>query len=315
MTYKPKIPSVKDILKVVEEFNFNDWIGLDAAKVPEYVHELDKYFVSKFGFIFRTIRQSNTDKLPQKIYRVRKYNLKINEGLISEFSNPPASATTFIQRANLPFHPVFYCAPSAHTALLETLLPTFDKETENLYYLTEWTFRENQPAYVTPFIFGDYNHVASYNEMGKKALVDLKSKIATITDEEEKSLEAVLKGFSKLFEYKDSHIISAYLGHIHLYATSNIRTDIFMYPSIQTDKRSINFAIHPNAVIHKLFLNRVFIVKINNYHFDIGGGAAKFDLSLEDRLGINNHHGYLIWRNLPDEDFNDFKKLFPEEEH
>src|SRR6185436_17923989 len=112
---------------------------------------------------------------------------------------------------------------------------------------------------------------------------------------------------------KDSHTISAYLGHIHLYAPGNIRTDIFMYPSIQTDKRSINFAIHPNAVIHKLFLSRVFIVKINNYHLDISSGGAKFDLSLEDKLGINNQHGYLIWRNLPEDDFNDFKKLFPEE--
>ena len=116
---------------------------------------------------------------------------------------------------------------------------------------------------------------------------------------------------SKQFE-NESHYVSGYIAHNHIYYPGNIRTDILIYPSIQTDKSSLNFAIHPNAVLHKMFLKRIFFFKVNSYEVDKTTDKMYFSFEVQDELGINNQHGYLAWRNLPNEDMKDFKKLFPD---
>ena len=272
---------------------------------------MDNYFITKFGFVFHTVRTSNTNKLIGKVYRVRKFNKSINGNLIAEFSHPPASLTKNIQRANLPYHPVFYGAPSAHTALLETLSQTFEADGKNLYFLSEWEFRKDQPIYVTPFIYGEYDKVDAYNQMAAKGVAQFKKEIPDLTEDESASIDAVFKMFSSLFEYEHTHAISGYLGHRHLYFPGNVRSDLLIYPSIQTDKRTLNYAFHPNAVIHKLMLKRIFLFGINKYDLNKETGKAEVSFAIQDRLGINNDHGYLIWRNLPEEDEQDFKELFP----
>lgn len=313
MGYRPRIPSLEQVVRSFREINIDEWDKMDCRQVQDYVKKLDEFFVAKFGFTFLTLRITNSDKLPQKVYRVRKYDTSINAGLISEFSHPPASLTKTIQRANLPYHPVFYCAPSAHTALIETLKYTYKEGEENSYFLSEWCFRKDQPTYVTPFMFGKYDKVDLYNIMREKAIEDFITKIPDITNDEINSLKKIFEFVSSLFESEVSHAISGYFGHSHLYASSNMRTDVFIYPSIQTGKAAMNFAIHPNAVLHKLLLKRVFLFNIKDYILDKNNGSATFQLNIEDRLGINNQHGYMIWRNLPNEDLNDFKFLFPEQ--
>jgi hypothetical protein len=311
MENRPKLLSYEEIKERIKTFNIKEWNHLDILKVNEYVNALDNYFINNLGFVFRTLRITNTDKLPNKVFRIRKYSDQINHNLISEFSYPPASCTTGIQRANLPFHPVFYGAPSAHTALIETLKYS-DKKNDNLYYLSEWEFRKDQPIYVTPFIFGEYEKVDVFNLLAKKAIDDFKKKINNITVDESKAIDLVFKVFSELFEYQDSHAISGYLAHTHLYFPSNIRTDLFIYPSIGTGKASMNFAFHPNAVMHKLLLKRIYLLEVENYEIDTQFNKVKFTYHLHDKLGINNEHGYLIWRNLPADDESAFKTLFPE---
>lgn len=314
MSFRPSIPSVEQVEKSFREIQIDEWNKMDCTQVQDYVKKLDEFFVAQFGFIFRTLRITNSNNLPQKVYRVRKYDTSINAGLISEFSHPPASSTKTAQRANLPYHPVFYCAPSAHTALIETLKYSYTEGEANSFFLSEWCFRKDQPIYVTPFMYGKYDKVDLYNIIREKSAEEFIAKIPDITNEEVKSLNKIFEFVSSLFEYEDSHAISGYLGHSHLYASSNLRTDVFIYPSIQTGKAAMNFAIHPNAVLHKLFLNRVFLIQIVDYKLDKNKGRATFHLKIEDRLGINNQHGYMTWRNLPNEDLIDFEALFPKHE-
>ncbi|MGN6212487.1 hypothetical protein [Parafilimonas sp.] len=309
---KVTIPSKGQILKVLEEFDSIDLENkLKAKSLQEYVQELDDFFVSKLGFIFFSVRTSNTNKVPSKVYRLRKQEGFINTSLITEFSHPQVSKT-LLQRANLPNCPTFYGSPSAHTALLETLELSFKKEGNNFYYLSEWSFREDQPIYISPFIYGEYDVVDEYNSMSKKAFKDLEEEFSVRTEEQSKCLEEMLHFYATIFEKKEDHLLSSYLAHKHFYTPSNIRTDMLIYPSIQTNKSSLNFAIHPNAVMHKMFLNRVFLFKIDDYKSDINSGELEVAFDMSDLVGLNNHHGYLIWTNLSYQDMEDFKKLFPE---
>jgi hypothetical protein len=311
MNNRPVIPSIDKVRAAISQFNAQDWTHLNPTQVNDYVKMLDDYFYKNIGFVFRSLYFTISDKLPKKVYRVRKYDHSINAGLISEFSHPPANVTCSIQRASLPHHPAFYCAPGAHTALLETLKYTFKNGEENLYFISEWSFRKDQPINVTSFLFGEYDKVDMYNTFKEKTFENFKSKIPDITPEETESLREIFTFIATLFEYEDTHAISGYLGHIHLYASSNIRTDVFIYPSIATGKASLNFAIHPNAVLHKLMLQRVFLVGVPHYHIDKNNGTAKINFIIKDRLGINNDYGYMMWRNLPVEDRVDFEKMFP----
>jgi len=313
MQRKIYIPSLEEINKAIIEFEQEDWSNNDISKVEKYVSKLDRYFISKFGFILKTLRASNTNNLPNKVFRLRKHESGINTSLITEFSHPPVYKTS-IQRANLPSHPIFYCAPSASTALFEMLQLTYKENEDNSYYLSEWVFLQDLPVYVSLFIYGEYERVDLYNSWSEKSFSDLRKKLPELTDDESVRLRSILSYFSKLFEKNENHYLSSYLGHIHFYDKTNIRTDVMIYPSIQTDKSSLNFAIHPNAVFHKMRLNRIFSFKVKSYKADFNktGVRASFEFGIEDRLGINNEHGYLAWRNLPNEDLNDFKKLFPE---
>jgi len=311
MAYRPKIPSLEKVKEVMTAFKMEEWKQLTFTQTEEYIKNLDEFFSNQLGFLFRTLRTTTTNNLPKKVYRVRKKESGINANLISEFSSPPAGLCRTIQRANLPFHPVFYGAPSPHTALLETLAYTYKKDEENVFFLSEWEFKADQPTYVTPFMFGAYDKVPLFNEFSKKPLEEITAQIADLTTDEKEALNQIFRFFSELFEYEDTHAISGYLGHIHLYAPGNIRTDVFIYPSIRTGNASMNFAIHPNAVIHKMQLKRIFVVGVDDYSVDKANGSATFKFTIQDYLGINNDHGYLIWRNLPQEDWDDFTAMFP----
>ncbi|MEI2738502.1 MAG: RES family NAD+ phosphorylase [Chitinophagaceae bacterium] len=310
MKRKILIPTIEEIEKAIKDFSDEKWGKMDCDKVNEYVKSLDEFFVEKLGFIFKTVRISNTGQLTSKVYRIRKKEDGINTSLISEFSHPPINRTT-IQRANLPGHPVFYCSPNAGTSLLESLVKTFDEKGDNQYYLSEWEFTPNLPAYVTIFLYGEYDKVDFFNSISDKNLNDFVENLDNPTEDEIRRLKMLFRQFSSLFETKNEHYLSSYLGHIHFYDKSNIRTDVMIYPSIELEKGSLNYAVHPNTVFHKMKLKRIFSFNVNSYVMDLDTMKAEISFQIEDSLGINNDHGYLIWRNLSEEDHKDFEKLFP----
>lgn len=310
MSKKIEIPSDEKIDDAIRFFKETDFSKEDFKNVDKCVNLFDRHFIDKLGFVFKTVRISNSSQFRSKIFRVRKKEAWINTSLISEFSHPPVNKTT-MQRANLPWHPVFYCSPNSGTALLETLVKTFDNASENVYYLSEWEFLPDLPVYVTIFLYGQYEKLDFFNSVSEKNRNDIFEKFKNLSIEETMRLERLVKYFSSVFEKKEEHYLSSYLGHIHFYEKSNIRTDVMLYPSIELEKGSLNYAIHPNAVFHKLRLKRVFVFDVKEYAINLSEMKAKISFNIQDLLGINNDHGYLIWRNLSEEDMLDFQKLFP----
>jgi hypothetical protein len=313
MSQRIAIPSLEQVKKAIEEFRIEDWNIKDYTQVNGYVKKLDDYFDQKLGFRIRSVGIINTKNLSPNVYRIRPFDEKINVSLISEFSHPPVNLTNKIQRANLPYHPVFYCSPDPRTALIETLEYTYREGEEKLYYLSEWSLRKDQPALATPFIFGEYNaELGFYNTYRDKTFDYIKSKFENITSEETESLRQILIFFSKLFEYRDSHALSGYIGHMHLYAWAMPRTDIFIYPSIQSEKYKLNYAIHPNAVLYLLRLNRVYLLRVYKYKINRSSGFVTLRVGYHNVLGINNDLGHLVWGNLPDVARAHLKVIMPE---
>jgi RES domain len=307
------IPSLDTVNETIKHFENLDWTFLQQySNINEHINKLETYLVEKLGLVLWSTTPTNTTKFNPKVYRIRKYNDSINTKIISEFSHPPAASSGYPQRANLAYHPVFYCSPSAGTALYETIESSFTKGEENWYYLSEWSFRPDEPINLSFFIHGDYEFSDFFNSFSQRAFEKVKEKIPDLTTDESLSLRQILKTYSNLFEQKKNYLFSSFLGHIHLYNNSNLRADLFAYPSIQAFRGAINFAIHPNAVIHKLILNRVYLVKVDSYDLDNETKKLTTHFTIKGKVGINNNHGYLTWIDLHEKDFEYFKTLLPE---
>jgi hypothetical protein len=65
-----------------------------------------------------------------------------------------------------------------------------------------------------------------------------------------------------------------------------------MYPSIQTKRQTVNFAIHPNSIAEKFSLNRVFKMRITNSNFM--KQSFSFNMS---HIGRNNK-GIIQWEEI-----------------
>lgn len=249
MSRKPIIPSIEKVKETIKHFQTVDWSFLENYEnTNTHIKELEEYLVEKLGILPWNTTISNTSKFSPKVYRVRKFEENINARLISEFSHPPPAFVKKPQRANLPHYPVFYCFPAAKTAVFETLNNTFEEDKENWYYLSEWSFRENEPLNVSFFIHGDYEYSEFFNSFGERSFEKIKEKIPDISHEETNALKTILKTYSSLFEEKKNYLISSFIGHSHLYPPHNMRADVFIYPSIEAYKAAMNFAIHPNAL-------------------------------------------------------------------
>lgn len=92
-----------------------------------------------------------------------------------------------------------------------------------------------------------------------------------------RALQRLQKFISTQFIKDITNQISGYVGHQHLYALHKQRTDVFIYPSVRTDKKSLNYAIAPNVVDSLLQLKYVVIARIK--HLDKSKGIAKVSIS------------------------------------
>ncbi len=314
-----KIPTKEEVDKAIVNIEISiDKLNFSKLKfnTPEEFEKSIGYISSIFeGFSFlpRIIIPSSTSKslFTSKVYRIRKYDESIKEILISEFSFPPINSAS-LSRLNYDGFPVFYCSPDPETALYETLEKGFKRADENKYYLSEWSFKEDLPIYVSIFLAGHYVNSA-YNELSDKFLLEVIKEFGNISEEEKERLRYYCKSLATLFEKKDEkyYYLTAYIGHTYLYYPGNIRTDIFIYPSIALNKQKLNFGIQPNAVLHKMQLDKVFLFKVSDYQYEHKNELV-FEYEMINRIGLNNNHGYLTWLdNLSKEEFEYFQKLFP----
>jgi len=303
MTIKdlPKIKDVNISIEKLSGYNFPDYDG--EISVDSFVEENVKILTDEFGFIFSPLWPLKQEVFTFNFFRVREVDSFQNISLIREHSYPPIQITS-MGRCNFPNYPVFYCSNDPLTALLEVVRD--NNITNKKYCISKWEFQPTvDELYFQTFLQTELPSDNFFNELKKQL-------IKKIDQPFEKSFNKKLDkdrkdGILKYLEFLDSIFIdnknlslSASLAHRSLYANHNLRTDILMYPSIQTNKKGVNLAINPNFAENNLKLTRLYEVSLQKYESKTG----KIDLSFHRYADVKRD--MIVFKHLKKTDI-DFK--------
>ncbi|MEI7979704.1 MAG: hypothetical protein WCI53_12725 [Bacteroidota bacterium] len=293
-TKKPQIPSLQTVKEGIDKLILIEkWDNYKIKSSPKkFEKRLNELFIGNLKLMIYPVYLSNDKSLPKKYYRLRKQSNTFNEKLISEYSYPPNHFVKTIQRANIPYHPVFYCSDNPSTAIMETVKGEERLNSECVYYMSEWETKSDQEIRICPFIFDNVSEKNPYrhlSEINRTKLFDL---LKEHSDDEKNSMFEIMKFLSNLFTFDNTYVVSSYLAYINLYANHNFRPDIFIYPSIQNKRDTVNFAIHPNAVVEKLTLKRVFKLRLTSFN----ESTSDFTISIV-WVGQNNN-GIIQWQQV-----------------
>jgi len=287
----PSLETVKDgIRQILSE---EKWDAYKIKGSPQlFEKRLNELFIGNLKLMIQLVYLGTDKSIPKKFYRLRKQTRTFNEKLISEYSYPPNHFVKTIQRANIPYHPVFYCSDNPSTAIMETVKGEESLNTDFVYYMSEWETKNDQDIKVCPFIFDNVSETNPYkvlSEINKSKLFEV---MKEHTDDEKNAMLEILKFLSNLFIEDDTYVVSSYLAYLNLYANHNFRPDIFIYPSVQTNRDTVNFAIHPNSVIEKLRLKRVFKMRLKSFN------ETTRDFTVTINWVGQNNNGIIQWRQV-----------------
>ena len=295
-------PKLSEVNKAIEKIKANGFPrytnGNDARK---FVKEIEQILTNEFGILFNPVKPLKHKEFSLKIFRAREANLNTDFNLIREHSYPPIDLTR-MGRCNFPKYPVFYGSDNAMTALIEVARNTSNPNKK--YFISKWEILSPEETLIfQTFLQTELPEENLYKIFQK----EIKEKI---NEPFEKSFNEKLdpvreKGLIKYLSYLDSSFIrdndyslSASLAYRTLYAEHNYRTDILMYPSVQTKFQGVNLAIQPNFVENYLKLNRIYEVSLENYNSDQGSVSISFH-----KYGIVEKN-VVMWKNIaPDDDF------------
>jgi hypothetical protein len=262
------LPSLEEVKKGINELiQIEKWDNYQILNNPkEFNKRLHELFVKKVGIFPITSTIVNSTTFPFTFYRLRKFDDSMNPALISEYSYPPNHLINSFQRANIPRHPVFYSSNDASTTIFEVLKNQSSINPDDIFFLSEWKFINDIKIRITPYLFGNLAPNSPYKLWTDSSYLQIEKLLRKdFNNLEIEGFKKVLEFLSNLFVYEDTYTVSSFIAHQHLYADFSLRTDVFVYPSIQTDQYSINFAIHPNVVIEKMRLNKVIKFQIKDF--------------------------------------------------
>ncbi|ADQ78303.1 hypothetical protein Palpr_0141 [Paludibacter propionicigenes WB4] len=269
--------SVEDYIKEIEKLKKIE--NLPSEELKSVLLEHSK---NSFPILFRPICINNTS-----YWRLTESRHYMNIGLISEFSYPPSALTKF-GRANIPYHPVFYCSESPTTPFFEMV--NEDDFKDKVYYLSKWIVRGNKEVKLATFTFAKNMPENSDSESHFVSFDKFKDLFSENENLQRKAYDAFVY-LSECF-VKEQHYVTSFIGYDHLYGMNEYSADMLLYPSIRTDNNKLNFAIHPNFVLQEMELEYVIQLNVKKLH--------KLDFSIEFEIlnvGFNNN-GFLSWQSF-----------------
>jgi len=241
----------------------------DGEDVDEFVKNISKIITTEFGYIFTPISPFKSKEFLSSFYRARKIESSVNLNLIREHSYPPINNTPK-GRCNFPKFPVFYCSDNPMTAVLEIAKDSQDNKEK--YCVSKWEFNSpNDTVMFENFLQTDLPEQNPYLTIrdGLKDKISSPFKISLnkeLSETQEEGIIEHLKFLNSAFVNDNNYSLSATLAHRSLYANHNFRTDVLMYPSVQTQFKGVNLAMQPNFVENCLKMTRLYILNLNNYN-------------------------------------------------
>ncbi|HXI01200.1 MAG TPA: hypothetical protein VNI52_13115 [Sphingobacteriaceae bacterium] len=249
----------KELRKV--KANFKKWNALLQTYDNiswETAHSLLKKFDIR---IPRLVIHNITHSL--KLYRVRAFSQESAEDISDPrtFSYPPNEKVKTFQRANIPYHTVFYGAFDGKTAFEELKLNGNQTiKRGDIIFLSEWTIKEGSQYNLAQLTLPEISEEEQlYGDLTKKVYSEINrifDSESAVFAEEQKFL---YQQASKIF-LSGSYIQSGILAHQILYKTpevQGVKIDGILYPSFSNNFRSINCALHPDFVDKNLRLESI----------------------------------------------------------
>jgi hypothetical protein len=225
---------------------------------------------------------------------------------VCEHGYPPMRLTTKLNRCSFPKYPVFYGSNNAMTALAEVVRN--DDFKNRRYCISRWAIHQSDDRIlIQPFLFGDLHVANPFSALRENINNRIPSVFENrLTSEQEAGMRLYLKFMADTFVSDDSYELSAFFAHRRFYAPHNFRTDILIYPSVQTQYKGVNIAIHPNFVDNKMFATRFYIVEVN--FFDRGKGIINISFLTYGTV----ERSQIIWTNVTPQDMK-YRQLIKED--
>ena len=206
----------------------------------------------------------------------------------------------------IPNHPVLYCSDNPATAISEVVKFIDSPNPRERYYLSEWEILPNTTIRLSPFLFENLAKTSFYRFWSDSNFQRLKDTLEKEgIPESYESFREILRFLSYLFVTENTYVVSSYIAHSHLYAKHSLRSDIFVYPSVQLDKQSVNYAVHPNFVSEKMRLKKVFKLSFHNIKKNEG---VEFRLH---NFGLNRD-SIIFWESDLNKNLTLIQETFPE---
>jgi hypothetical protein len=265
-----KFPTADQVRSKIEKLKTIDWPAYNSSdNLDDYVKRVSKIFTEEFNTLPDVAEFLKIKEFGFKLFRVRELSTFDNIDLVSEHSYPPINLTK-LNRCNFPKYPVFYGSNNAMTALAEVVRN--DDFKQKRYCISRWTIHQsNEDVLIQPYLFGDL-HEDNIFRVLQESMTNRIPEIFEhkLTSEQEEGVRLYLKFMADTFINDDSYALSAFFAHRRFYAPHNFRTEILIYPSVQTLYKGVNIAIHPNFVDTKMFATRFYIVEIDSFDREKG---------------------------------------------
>ncbi len=288
---KLNIPFIKEedlpsLEKVTEGFRK---IEQSITTKTEYL-DIKKVFLENLRYLPQMVAPQATWNAP--LYRtscIKEGQLDIAK--IETFSHPSPEICT-LGRCNLSGFPVFYASISIDTALRERRKENNRPlEEGDEVYISYWQVKKEANLIFSQFVFSeDVEFGGMIKELNKANLQKLRTMSKPYSKDKQNAFQFLTNKLAKFF-VSDNYNISSFLVHNILYDGINnapLKVNAVLYPSIQANFNSMNFAIHPAYVKENLELKKVDKVRFAQF---VNNGVS---LTLLD-VGIPNKVNRIEW--------------------
>jgi RES domain len=292
----------RDMKKLNEALvSFKNYIvelGSEGLNDQTFV-KIDAFCKREIGFFPFLYEMHNLEK-NKPFYRVRINDNSFNRDLITSYEMPPAACVKNFQRLNIPGNPVFYSATTMDVAVFETFYNDHSK-IGNDFFISEWQPPETLNVLSTAFLFSD-NIKSDLNTASKTIMERTEHLREGLNKEQTDFMIELLKYLTNEFLNPNSYVLSSFIGHNQIFAPHELKTQMFLYPSVKKKHNGINVVFHPEFMRKHLTLTRVFHCRATNILED------NIQIELSEVGEIAN--GVLVWRNITDEDLKYVKTKF-----
>lgn len=289
----PTLSQVENSIKKVKQI---EWPIYDFRNdTPKgFAEKIRGVSFSIFGVLPYKHRKLKPTAL-SSLYRVREWDQIRNVNLFTEHSYPPPDITGF-GRCNFPNYPVFYSSDNPMISLIEVIRK--EKVSKKSFCISKWEINNNKTIEIvlSHYLNGTLPKENPYYDLDRRDRSEMTEIFPkTYSDEQIKGFNKIIDFFNSQFMTDKNYHISASLIYDIFFEGPKPAADIVMYPSVQSEYKGNNFALHPNFVDNMLELKRIYKVQVS----DFCSGDETVQVTFEQYADFANNKP--IWKNLPED--------------